>query len=142
MPITPISKVLLAEDDSDDRMFFETFLTGRTDMLLLGSVENGAELIETLRSGDETQELPDIIILDQNMPKMNGLETLKLLKSTKRYTHIPVVIYSTYINDKLIESCLVSGASLVLAKPDGRDGYLMMMDKMLEVVNAGNQSPS
>lgn len=138
MPVISVSKVLLAEDDFDDRMFFETFLSGRHDIKLIASVGNGAELIETLASEYTANSLPDIILLDQNMPKMTGLETLKFLKSTAAYTHIPVVIYSTYISDNLVESCLHSGASLVLSKPDGKEGYLSMMDKMVEVVNSGN----
>ncbi len=140
MPKMQVSKVLLAEDDFDDRMFFETFVTGRTDMLLLGAVGNGAELIETLHLRNTVHELPDIIILDQNMPRLNGLETLRLLKSKEEYTHIPVIIYSTYISDNLVESCLHSGASLVLSKPDGIDGYKAMLDKMITVVSIKDQS--
>ena len=65
---------------------------------------------------------------------MNGLETLKVLKASETYTRIPVVIYSTYIHEKLIESCLECGASLVLEKPDGKDGYLEMLDRMVAVI--------
>ena len=134
LAIVTVNKVVLAEDDEDDRMFFETFLVDRKDIHLLQSVSDGAALFEALQDPELVKELPDIIILDQNMPRMNGLETLKVLKSSEKYTRIPVVIYSTYIHEKLIESCLNSGASLVLAKPDDKDGYLTMLDKMVAVV--------
>jgi CheY-like chemotaxis protein len=125
---------VLAEDDEDDRMFFETFLVERKDIHLLQSVSDGEALIEALHDRTQLNQLPDIIILDQNMPRMNGLETLKVLKASETYTRIPVVIYSTYIHEKLIESCLECGASLVLEKPDGKDGYLEMLDRMVAVI--------
>ena len=126
---------MLAEDDEDDRMFFETFLVERKNIHLLLSVGDGAELIEALQKPGQLNLLPDIIILDHNMPRMNGLETLQVLKASERYAGIPVIIYSTYIHEHLIDSCLKSGASLVLEKPDGKAGYLLMMDKMVGVLN-------
>ena len=127
-------KILLAEDDADDQKLFVDFLAHRTDFQLLPVVENGVELLETLDTVDN-KDLPDIIILDQNMPKSNGLQTLSILKQSERYEHLPVVIYSTYTDDQLITNSKNAGASMVLSKPVTKQGYEEMIDSILKLVH-------
>jgi CheY-like chemotaxis protein len=127
-------KVLLAEDDPDDQSIFTDFLKDRKDLLLLKPVENGEALMQWLVA-DGNHELPDLIILDQNMPKRNGLQTLQQLKEDDRYTNIPVVIYSTYTDQMLTKAALDLGAYKVAAKPVTRKGYNEMMNEFLEFFN-------
>ena len=127
-------KVLLAEDDSDDRILFQTFFSDRKDISLLQPVINGLELIECLMNIPADHDLPDLIILDQNMPKMNGKQTLSYLKSNKRYANIPVVIYSTYTDNTLVVDCKKLGAVMVAVKPIDNEGYQRMMDDFLRVI--------
>ena len=75
-------KVLIAEDDEDDKNILCYFLQNREDIILMPIVENGVELIESLDRITDENDLPDMIILDQNMPKRNGLQTLRMLKET------------------------------------------------------------
>ncbi|MBD0332896.1 MAG: response regulator, partial [Chitinophagaceae bacterium] len=103
-------RILLAEDDEDDQHFFNGFLQSRNDIILMSIVENGVLLIDLLESITDSEELPDLIILDQNMPKKNGLQTLQFLKEDKRYSHIPVIIYSTYTDENLIKNGSELGA--------------------------------
>ena len=77
-------KILLAEDDEDDQDFFIDFLQSRKDIILMPIVENGIALVELLEQINSDEELPDYIILDQNMPKRNGLQTLQILKNASR----------------------------------------------------------
>lgn len=125
-------KVLLAEDDKDDQIFFRIFLNERTDIHLLSAVMNGAELINTIQNAPE---LPDLIILDQNMPKLNGLQTLKYLKSDPRFAVIPVVLYSTYIDDSLSATGKQAGALYVVSKPTDKTGYNKMIDEILGMLD-------
>jgi CheY-like chemotaxis protein len=124
-----VKKILLAEDDIDDRNFFLNFVADREDIEMLPAVENGEELIDRL---DGVQELPDIIILDQNMPKKNGIETLHYLKTNERYADIPVAVYSTYADEYLIHNCKKEGALQVFVKPSDKSGYDQMIDQLLE----------
>jgi CheY-like chemotaxis protein len=124
-------KILLAEDDRDDQKFFCDFLKHRADIELLPVADNGIVLFDQLASIEDSAGLPDLIILDHNMPRRNGLQTLKLLKDTERYAHIPVVIYSTYTDKQLIEACAEKGACSVLPKPFTKDGYSEMIDTVL-----------
>ena len=56
-------------------------------------------------------------VLDLNMPKMNGTDTLKNIKSDPRFSNIPVIIYSTSINPLEKEACMLLGAHSYITKP-------------------------
>jgi len=124
--------ILLAEDDEDDRLFFRDFLKDREDVRLLSPVENGIELLNTLSIAKEKNVLPDLIILDQNMPKLNGVQTLQRIRQDKDYDDIPVFVYSTYTTDELVKNCMSIGATLVLSKPADKTGYSTMIDAFFE----------
>jgi CheY-like chemotaxis protein len=134
MTTQPKWKILLAEDDSDDAFFFFDFLRNRPDIDLLPSVTNGVEVIDYLNRASKTGTLPDIIVLDQNMPKLSGKETLQSIRANQLFQDIAVAIYSTYVGPQLTEECLQLGANLVETKPATREGYNQMMDSILEVV--------
>ncbi len=125
--------VILAEDDSDDQLLFINFLCDHPVMNLSAAVANGEELIRVLENTRD-QNLPEAIILDQNMPKMNGLNTLHFLKNSVRYSSIPVLVYSTYINDILIRNCMDAGASMVSNKPEDREGYHKMIAEFFKII--------
>jgi CheY-like chemotaxis protein len=127
-----VKKILLAEDDLDDQNLFKTFLQHRTDIHIMPIAGNGVLLCDMLKQINEDVLLPHLIILDQNMPKLNGLQTLQLLKGDSRYARIPVFVYSTYMDDKLRTECLTYGAQGVLTKPITKNGYDEMIDIFLK----------
>ncbi|HZY80070.1 MAG TPA: response regulator [Cyclobacteriaceae bacterium] len=129
-----MTKVLLVEDDLDDRLLFQTFFADRKDIYLLPPASDGLEMIEYLKSIPTDDDLPDLIVVDQNMPKMNGKQTLSFLKSHKRYSRISVVIYSTYTDNTLVVDCKKLGADMVALKPIDNEGYQKMMDDFLRVI--------
>ncbi|ACU61785.1 response regulator [Chitinophaga pinensis] len=130
-----ILRILLAEDDDDDREMFCTFLAGRNDVELFACVENGLEAIDALAAIISSDKLPDMILLDQNMPKQNGLQTLKILKENPVYAAIPVFIYSTYADGALRERSLQAGAISVFSKPFTMQGYNEMLESMLSAMH-------
>jgi CheY-like chemotaxis protein len=131
----PVKKLLLADDDVDDVFFISELIKHHPGLSLLSTAENGAEVISYLQTVIQGKSaLPDVILLDQNMPRMNGLQTLNYLKSSQNYAHIPVVIYSTYMSLQLIAECTASGALLVAPKPESLDGYKKLMDHLDTVI--------
>jgi CheY-like chemotaxis protein len=126
------TRILLAEDDVDDQEFFSDYMQTRNDVQLMSIVENGESLLELLDSIPNSEELPHIIILDQNMPKMNGIQTLQHLKNSERYAHIPVSIYSTYTDESLIKNGSALGACTVLPKPYTKEGYEKMIETLFK----------
>lgn len=128
-------KILLAEDDIDERTFFHNYLSSRTDIVLLPIAEDGEELINYLEKKSVQEGLPDLVILDQNMPRLNGLETLQYLKNSEKLEKIPVVIYSTYADENLARKGLGAGAMSVHSKPDSFKGYNELIDNFLRQLN-------
>lgn len=127
-------KLLLAEDDEDDTMLFLDFLKDREDLVLVYSCENGIEVIEYLDTIEDEREFPHLVLLDQNMPKMNGSQTLKVLKDNPRYASIPVAVYTTHSDKRLLADCYQSGAAAVLSKPISPTGYYEMMDELNRLI--------
>jgi CheY-like chemotaxis protein len=102
----------MVDDDLEELILIEEVL------LDVGQIvhyeENGVNALNYL---DACKQLPSLIVLDLNMPKLNGTETLVQLKSNDRYKHITVVIYSTSINASEKEKCLQLGAHSYVVKP-------------------------
>jgi CheY-like chemotaxis protein len=127
-------KILLADDDGDDRLIFtQVFDHLGNHNAALSVVENGLEVIDYLNRIAEDQLLPDLIILDHNMPKMNGKQALHYLKNNQRYKDITVIIYSTYNDAMFMEECGRLGASSIIAKPNSYEEYIDMVKFFLTV---------
>jgi CheY-like chemotaxis protein len=123
-------KILLVDDDADDRQIFEELVLEMDRETIVVYAENGLEMVALLdKTGDN--DLPDMIILDQNMPKMTGKESLIFLKESPRYKTIPTIVYSTYQIKDFYQECLVLGAQDVVAKPDTIQAYREMIEQFL-----------
>jgi CheY-like chemotaxis protein len=123
-------KILLVDDDEDDRQIFQDIVLQVDPDALLEFAENGLEMIAMLGKTVDS-ELPGIIILDQNMPRMTGKESLIYLKESPRYQHIPTIVYSTYQVKDFYQECLELGAEDVVAKPDTMQAYREMIEQFL-----------
>lgn len=121
MTSSTISKILLVDDDQDDSIFLsETFAANYFSNLVCTS--GGEEAIRYLNSVSAA-ELPSLIILDLNMPKWDGRQTLNYIKANSRYSGIPVVILSTSDNKIDKEICKRLGAVSYMQKPYHYEGY-------------------
>lgn len=114
--------VLLVEDDDDDvRLTQRAFDKGKI-MNELYVVHDGEEAMDFLEhrgkyTDPEQAPEPGIILLDLNMPRMNGREVLKKIKSDKSLRHIPVVVLTTSDQEKDIHDCYEDGANTFITKP-------------------------
>lgn len=96
--------ILYAEDDLDD---FDTLKEVFSDLdpeLEMIHAKNGLEVLSYLENNGINNK-PSLIILDGNMPGMNGKETLECLMKMKQYNDIPVVVYSTYMEQAVMDLC-------------------------------------
>ena len=105
---------LLIEDDLIETMKFKRVLDGLEVKHTINLAENGEEALKILK---QKAELPDVILLDLNMPKMNGIEFLKILKSDEVLRYIPAIVLSTSNNRKDILECYSIGIAGYLMKP-------------------------
>jgi CheY-like chemotaxis protein len=123
-------KILLVDDDEDDRQIFREIVREVDPYAALDFAENGLDIIALLSKMSDT-DLPGMIILDQNMPRMTGKESLIYLKENDRYKHIPTIVYSTYQVKDFYQECLQLGAEDVVAKPDTMQAYREMIEQFL-----------
>ncbi|MCP4006574.1 MAG: response regulator [bacterium] len=114
--------LLMAEDDADDQLLVrEAF--GESDFDVdMRFVCNGEDLMAYLRRegeycGEDAAPRPRLILLDLNMPKMDGRTALRAIKENPDLCRIPVLILTTSSNPDDIKKCYEGGASTYLTKP-------------------------
>lgn len=109
--------ILIADDDQEDRFLLHTAFEeiGRSEDIFL--VENGMQVFKYLDASAKEDYIPSLIVLDLNMPVLNGIETLSKLKSDTRYRDIPVIIYTTSIHEVEKSKCIEMGAADFIKKP-------------------------
>ena len=110
-----MQKLLLADDDMDDRLFFEDAIEELFTSYKLSTVTDGVELMEVLF--DNSEQLPDILFLDINMPRKNGCECLAEIKANDILKDIPVVIFSTSLDMEIVNKLYENGAHYYIRKP-------------------------
>jgi len=111
----PKPYVLLIDDDEDDLEMFSSGLEKRGIKVKTFESSTKALFYLTLMTG--IRELPSLIILDYNMPKINGQQVLLLIKGDPDTKDIPVVMYSTSMRDTLKTKLLEAGALASFDKP-------------------------
>ena len=123
-PIT----VLIAEDDPDDRELTREAFEANDVATPVCFVENGEQVMEyvtrTGRFADTGEVLPSLILLDLNMPRKDGRETLLELKQDIRFRHIPVVILTSSSAAHEVNGSYSHGASSFITKPITFDGLV------------------
>jgi DNA-binding NtrC family response regulator len=107
-------KIFLADDDEDDRDFFSEALNSVDPNCELVMVNNGEKAISFFR---ENNYVPDFVFLDINMPKKNGIECLKFIKSMHPGAKFHVVMLSTSSAISLVDMSYKHGASIYIQKP-------------------------
>jgi len=120
--------VLYADDDGDDR---EIFCEAINEINPAIKVVLGKDGEETLKILSVQKELPQLIFLDINMPKMDGVECLVKLKSDDRLKGIPVIIYSTTSNEKDQTKIALLGASDFILKANSFESVKESLYKIL-----------
>ena len=121
--------ILLIEDDTIEVMKFNRVLSTLKMNHKIIEANNGEEALEILKVKDI---IPDIIILDLNMPKINGIEFLKILKQDEYLRYIPAVILTTSNNHKDLLECYKIGIAGYVLKPLKYEDYLDKIKKTLD----------
>jgi CheY-like chemotaxis protein len=95
----PTHLVLYADDDPDDIKFVEDSFSEATQNIELVTAYNGLDLLKYLQGLNNFDPNPCLIILDVNMPMLNGKETLLKIREMDRFRNIPVVMFTTSSTD-------------------------------------------
>lgn len=121
--------VLLIEDDTIEVMKLNRTITKLKLNHKIVIANNGEEALNTL---NVKNFLPDIILLDLNMPKMNGIEFLSILKSDENLRHIPAIILTTSKNQKDLLECYKIGIAGYVLKPLKYEDYILKIQNLLD----------
>jgi CheY-like chemotaxis protein len=108
------SIVLMADDDTDDCILAKEAIEEAASYAMLHCVEDGIQLMDHLLNASR---LPSFILLDLNMPKKDGRQALKEIKSIRSLQHIPIVIFTTSYEEKDIAFSREMGADSFITKP-------------------------
>ena len=111
------SYFLYAEDDTDDVALFKEAIHNETTPDNTIYVSNGFELLKYLQDVKINETYPCLIILDFYLPRVNGMETLTLLKTDDLFRLIPVIVLSSKLSESDEEKCKILGADVIL-KPN------------------------
>lgn len=121
-------KVLLIEDDVIEVMKLNRAISSLNLSHKIVEANNGEEALKILQKKDE---LPDIILLDLNMPKINGIEFLTILKKDDVLKYIPTIILTTSSNQKDLLECYEIGIAGYILKPLKYEDYVDKIEKLL-----------
>lgn len=126
--------ILMADDDEDDRLLIKDALMENRLKNTLDFVENGEELLDYLyRRGNYAHlngaPLPGLILLDLNMPKKDGRETLKEIKADPNLRRIPIIVLTTSRAEQDIIRTYDLGGNSFIIKP-------VKFESLIEVMNA------
>ena len=126
-------KILYADDDLDDKTWVSEANKILGYSLDIDFVENGREVFDYLKQ--ILGNMPALIVLDLNMPELDGRQTLQKLKSSNEYKSIPVVIVTTSSNKADMEFCKRLGASLYLVKPDSHGEWQHIVKQLIPYIS-------
>lgn len=120
--------ILYADDDADDKLWVIEACKALDSSLQIEFVANGKDVLNYLSSS--RSGLPVLIVLDLNMPELDGRQTLRRLKGDEQYKNIPVIIVTTSSNKVDREICQRLGADLYLIKPDTHSEWQNIIRRM------------
>ena len=121
-------RILLIEDDQIEVLKLKRAIKKLEMNHQLLEAENGLVALEMLK---DASNLPDIIFLDLNMPKINGLEFLKILKNDDRLRFLPTIILTTSSNRTDVLNCYKIGVAGYILKPLKYDSYVEKIRRTL-----------
>ena len=132
MNVKKVIDILLVEDDPGDVELTREGLAAGKMFVNLHTVDDGIKALRFLRREEPYNDAvrPDIILLDLNMPRMDGRETLKEIKADECLRSIPVVVLTTSESEADIFKSYDLGASCYISKPVGFDDFLKVVHSL------------
>ena len=129
-------RILIVDDDLEDLELIEDAILTVEPTVELHKFTKGISAIEYLRSRPDNK-LPGLIILDYNMPELNGSQLLSSLKDQVRYSSIPKIVLSTSNAPLHIHECMNNGATEYIVKPNNMKELHHLAVKLLALSRPG-----
>ncbi|GAA4447572.1 response regulator [Nibrella saemangeumensis] len=120
------SEVFIVDDDEDDRLFIEETIVRNCTNCKLQSFEDGGTFLSQI---GQARTNPTLIVLDLNMPGIDGFEVLTNLKANQAMKDVPVIIFTTSSNEVDKDRANTLGAALFITKPQRFSEYNNIFQK-------------
>jgi len=139
MTSTRVWTILLADDDEDDCFLFQEALQEITLPTRLTTVRDGEQLMHALSKS----ETPDVLFLDLNMPRKDGLQCLIEIRQQEKYKKLPVIIFSTSNQPDAVDKLHQAGAQYYIRKPSNFEHYRKVISQaMVRIAEHVTTNPS
>jgi CheY-like chemotaxis protein len=123
--------ILWAEDDEDDVLLITEAAQNLNAGHLIDFVSNGKECLDTLLRSIQSKSLPQLIVLDNNMPIITGYETLLLIRQHEKLDSIPIVFFTT--GNSGTEMDIIKSQASVFKKPSDYATLLSTLEQVLSL---------
>lgn len=128
-----INKILICDDDEDDCILFKDALQEVNSNVAIISLSDSENLLQMLHGN----EIPDLLMLDLNMPTKNGKECLTEIRQNKQFDQLPIIIYSTAAIKSDIDETFSKGANLFFQKTDD---FMKLKQAIRKILQTGKHS--
>jgi two-component system response regulator len=125
----------MADDDLNEHLLMAMAAEESKRAIHIDFVEDGANLMLELAACEHLEELPDAIVLDLRMPRLDGKRTLEELQTHPSFWRIPVIVFtsSTRVDDET--SCYELGAFHFESKPGSFDGMVEFFNRVVDIAS-------
>jgi CheY-like chemotaxis protein len=131
MKVKPLN-ILLADDDTDDCIFFKEAVEELEVSTLLTVVHEGEQLMQLLTNAGN--KLPHVLFLDLNMPRKNGFECLSEIKQDTKLALLPVIIFSTSHEQEVVNQLYLNGANYFIRKPSEFNQFKKIIQYTVDLI--------
>ena len=123
--------ICLADDDEDDRLFFTEAFDELRINTKVQTFNDGVALMDYLNNDDSI--LPNVLFLDLDMPRKNGVECLLEIKQNQKLNDIAIAIYSTSSSEDHIEETFINGANIYIKKPNDFEKLKKILSEIVTI---------
>ena len=114
-------RILLVEDNADHAVLIRGILSKFPEVGLISIAKDGEDAVKIMNAAIADKYFPDLVLLDIKLPKISGLELLKVFKGDNKTRNIPIIVLSTSDIDKDRKAALSLGANHYIVKPSNFD---------------------
>lgn len=122
--------IVIVEDSEDDYYIIQRAFVRTKQPVELTRYASGSAMVEAVQSGE--CKLPDIILLDLNLPGMHGKEVLRFLRQHEQWKGVPIVMMTTSTNPDDVVECYNSGASSYMRKAIDLQQFMQMIESFCQ----------
>jgi len=137
--------ILLVEDNEGDILLTTEAFEESKIINLFRVIRDGKAAINFFENLNDRDDIPDLVLLDINLPKMNGQEVLKYLKDNEKYKHIPVIILTTSSSETDILQSYKNHVNCYITKPVDVNSFINAVTRIedfwISIVSIPNNSP-